>query len=256
MSEDHVDHNRSYWDAMANDWVAAGERSWASSQPFWGIWALPEQDIGMLPADLQNREAVELGCGTGYVSAWMTRRGARCTGIDNSSQQLATAKRLAAQHQLSIGFIHGDAERLPFGDAQFDFAISEYGAAIWCDPYVWIAEAHRVLKPGGQLNFLGNHPLALLTTPPSGAASETTLHRPWFDMHRFDWRNVEIDPGGVEFNLSMENWLRLFREVGFDIVDYQELQAPASATGTQFSSTAEWSKQWPSEQVWKLIKKD
>ena len=38
----------------------------------------------------------------------------------------------------------------------FDLAISEYGAAIWADPYKWIPEAARLLRPGGQLIFLGN----------------------------------------------------------------------------------------------------
>lgn len=254
MNDSHVQANRTYWDDMADDWVAAGERSWAADEPFWGIWALPESCIGMLPEDMSGMTTIELGCGTGYVSGWMARRGAITTGIDNSSRQLETAKRLASEHSTELSLIHGNAENVPLPDASFDFAISEYGAAIWCDPYLWIPEAHRLLKPGGQLNFLGNHPLALLTTPLSGAESDTTLHRPWFGMHTFDWRDVEIDPGGVEFNLSIADWLALFREYGFEVLDYQELQAPPEATGSAFSSPAEWSKQWPAEQVWKLRK--
>ena len=49
----------------------------------------------MLPADMSGLAAIELGCGTGYVSGWMARRGASVVGIDNSRRQLDTARRLA-----------------------------------------------------------------------------------------------------------------------------------------------------------------
>ncbi|HSC04979.1 MAG TPA: methyltransferase domain-containing protein [Solirubrobacteraceae bacterium] len=51
---------------------------------------------------------------------------------------------------------HGNAEEVPAPDASFDLAISEYGASIWCDPYRWIPEASRLLRPGGELIFLVN----------------------------------------------------------------------------------------------------
>ena len=60
-----------------------------------------------------------------------------------------------------LTLIHDDAEAVPYPDASFDLAFSEYGAAIWCDPERWIPEAHRLLRPGGTLLFLGCHPLAM-----------------------------------------------------------------------------------------------
>jgi SAM-dependent methyltransferase len=53
----------------------------------------------------------------------------------------------------------------PFADARFDLAISEYGASIGCDPYAWIPEAARLLRPGGQLIFLVNSALLMLAVP-------------------------------------------------------------------------------------------
>ena len=70
----HATENRDYWNGMAHDWVAAGERSWRQDEPTWGTWAVPERDVEMLPVDMRGMRAVELGCGTGYVSAWMARR--------------------------------------------------------------------------------------------------------------------------------------------------------------------------------------
>ncbi|MEZ4654852.1 MAG: class I SAM-dependent methyltransferase [Candidatus Eisenbacteria bacterium] len=207
----------------------------------------------MIPEDMTGMRAVELGCGTGYVSAWMSRRGARVVAVDMSEKQLATARRLSQKHGIdSIHFVHGNAESVPLPAESCDFAISEYGAAIWCDPRVWIPEAHRLLKPGGRLAFLGTTPLVQCCMPLNGAAAEPTLHRDYFGMHEIDWQEVEIDPGGVEFNLPISSWLRLFRSVGFAVEDYLELQAPADAPSQAFAIPADWARRWPSEQVWKL----
>jgi SAM-dependent methyltransferase len=253
----HVAENRRHWDAEAPRWVAMGERLWAAAEPSWGVWGVPNDEVRLLPDDLSGLDAIELGCGTGYVSAWMRRRGALVVGLDNSAEQLATARRLAAEHGLDdIDWVHGDAEAVDRSDASFDFAISEYGAAIWCDPFVWIPEAHRLLRPGGELVFLGNHPLAMVCLDPDGASpTGERLERPYFGLHRFDWTEAVVDPGGIEFNLTMSSWLRLFRDVGFDVLDYVEVQAPADASGDPFFVSASWAKQWPSEQVWRLRKR-
>ncbi|MGI9645357.1 MAG: class I SAM-dependent methyltransferase [Ilumatobacteraceae bacterium] len=253
---EHVAENRRMWDDYAPQWVAGGERLWAS-EPAWGIWGIPEADLPLMPPDLDGKRAIELGCGTGYVSAWMQRRGASVYAIDNSEQQLATARRLAGERGVTdIEWVHGNAEDAGKPDGSFDVAISEYGAAIWCDPSVWIPEAHRLLRPGGLLTFFGNHPLAMICSSPAGDGPVgERLARPYFGLGRLDWTEAVIDPGGIEFNLPISAWLRLFRETGFEVLDYLEVQAPEWATGTQFEAPAEWAKQWPAEQAWKLRKR-
>jgi SAM-dependent methyltransferase len=250
----HAVANRELWNRTAGDWVAAGERAWRSEAPTWGTWGVPEQELEMLPLDMTGMDAVELGCGTGYVSAWMARRGATVTGIDVSERQLATARRLADEHGVALTLVHGSAESTPFGDASFDFAISEYGAAIWCDPDVWLSEAYRILRHGGRLVFLGNHPLAHVCAPYSGDLVGETLIRPYFDTHLLDWREVEIDPGGVEFNLPTSGWFALFRRIGFEVEDYREPRPSEFCEGVSFSVPAAWARRFPSEQVWKLRK--
>jgi SAM-dependent methyltransferase len=254
---DHVAENRRHWDEMASEWVEAGERAWAADEPTWGIWGIPNGELRLLDDDLRGVRAIELGCGTGYVSAWMRRRGASVYAIDNSEAQLATARRLAAAHGLDdIEWVHGNAEVVDQPDASFDLAISEYGAAIWCDPHAWIPEAHRLLRAGGRLVVLGNHPLGMVCTPVAGdAPAGLTLERDYFGLGRLDWTDALDDPGGIEFNMEISSWLRLFRTVGFDVVDYVEIQAPASATGTRFWVGADWAKRFPSEQAWILQKR-
>jgi hypothetical protein len=66
---DHVHANRARWDAMADRWVGAGERSWAQSEPSWGVFASPQSEVPFLPDDVDGLDAIELGCATAYVSA-------------------------------------------------------------------------------------------------------------------------------------------------------------------------------------------
>jgi SAM-dependent methyltransferase len=159
------------------------------------------------------------------------------------------------QEQFGLSFpLHlGNAEETPFPDASFDLVISEYGASIWCDPYRWIPEAARLLRPGGWLVFLVNGTLMTLCTPPD--AEEDTpagecLARPYFGLHRLDWND-----GSVNFALGYGDWLRLLRANGFDIEDLIEVQAPEGATTHFPIVTPEWARQWPAEEIWKARKR-
>ncbi len=245
---EHVRRNREHWDGSAKDWVERGEENWSADEPTWGEWGVPESEVGMFPADLSGMDAIELGCGTGYVSAWMARRGAKPVGIDNSEAQLATARRLQAEHGLEFPLIHGNAEDVALADASFDLAISEYGASIWCDPYEWIPEARRLLRPGGRLVFLVNSPLHMLFMPHEGLdpVGEKLL-RPYFGMHRFEWG----DDNSVEFHLPHGRMVDLLRAQGFEIEGLVELRPAKDAASSGALATLEWARKWPTEEVWK-----
>lgn len=83
--------------------------------------------------------------------------------------------------------IEAAGDQVPLPTASFDLILSEYGASIWADPYLWIPEAYRLLRPGGQLVFLRNSTLSILCAPDTGPV-EQRLMRPQFGMHRVDWR--------------------------------------------------------------------
>ena len=250
---EHVALNRAKWDAKAAEYAAPGERAWAlaTGEESWGIFGVPEAELHLLPDDLDGVDAIELGCGTGYISAWMARRGARVVGIDNSPKQLATATRLQREHDLDFPLLLGNAEKVPYPDASFDFAISEYGAALWADPYVWVPEAARLLRPGGTLVTLTNGLLWYLTALDIEADGppDERLKRPLFGMHRMVWPD---EPDAVEFHLAHGDWIRLFRASGFEVEDLVELRAPEGATTSYEWMNLEWARTWPCEEAWKV----
>jgi SAM-dependent methyltransferase len=250
---EHVQRNRTSWDAWAHEFVGPGERAWrlGPGDETWGIWNVPESQLHLLPDDLDGRDTIELGCGTGYVSAWLARRGARPVGIDNSEAQLATARRLQGEHGIEFPLLHGNAEAVPFPDASFDLAISEYGASIWADPHVWVPEAARLLRPGGELTFLVNGLILALCMPEEDDVAATDqLLRPYFGIHRKDWTD-----GSTNFFLGYGDWIRLLHANDFEIEDLIELQAPPDATTDYPFVTAAWADRWPSEEVWKARKR-
>lgn len=248
---DYLTTNRTAWDAEAVSYVAPAERAWAS-EPSWGIWGVAEAELQVLP-DVEGLDVLEDGCGTAYISAWLQRRGARSVALDNSAAQLATATRLQDEHQLRFPLVQGFAERLPFRDQSFDYVISEYGAAIWADPYRWIPEAARVLRPDGELMFLGNSTLLMLCTPDGEEQPATpTLRRDFFGMHRFEWTEDELP--AIEFHLGHGDWIRLLRANGFEILDLVEIQAPEGADSRYEFVTGEWARRWPAEEIWRAKK--
>src|SRR6266567_9136576 len=88
--------------------------------------------------------------------AWLAKRGARPVGVDITPVQLETARRMMRETGIEFPLIEADAAETGLPDSSFDLVLSEYGASIWVDPYRWIPEASRLVRPGGRLIFLRN----------------------------------------------------------------------------------------------------
>jgi len=105
-------------------------------------------------AERDPLEALDAGCGTGFLSFELAARGHRVTGIDFAPAMLAEARRKAVQQHVTVRFEEADAERLPFPSGSFDLAISRH--VLWTLPHpeAAIDEWIRVLRPGGRLVVL------------------------------------------------------------------------------------------------------
>jgi SAM-dependent methyltransferase len=104
------------------------------------------------PADPAGSICVDIGCGTGLHFAAVEARGYTVIGADLSADQLRVAA--ARNHRV----IRADAARLPLADASVPAVAMTFVHTDMDDFATAVAEAARVLRPGGRLVYLGLHP--------------------------------------------------------------------------------------------------
>ena len=137
-------------------------------------------------------------------------------------------------------------------DESFDVAFSEYGASIWCEPELWVREAARLLRPGGELIFLVNGTIAMLCMPPDDSPLSPELRHDYFGMHRWEWSEDDA----IDFHIGYGDWIRVLRGNGLEVEDLIELQAPEGPEGTRFGwPSRAWARRWPMEEIWKARKR-
>jgi SAM-dependent methyltransferase len=249
---DYLVRNRAAWERWAPYHRAAGRRAWAESEPSWGMWGTPESELGLLKQFERGMNAIELGCGTGHVCAWLARAGLLPVGVDIAQAQIDNA--FAFQREFGLGFRldRVNAEAVPYEDRSFDFAISEYGASVWCDPYRWVPEAARLLRPGGFLVFIVTAPFLMACTPTAGGAAGEQLERPYFGMHSFEF----VGDAAVEFHLTHGDWFRVLSESGFSVAGLVEVRPESRATPRYDFVSGAWAHEWPSEDIWTARRRD
>lgn len=97
-----------------------------------------------------GKNVLEIGAGMGTDLAQFAKNGANCTDLDLSAGHLEHAKRNFALRGLKGRFVHGDGEKLPFEDAEFDVVYSNGVIHHTPNTARVIQEIQRILKPGGK----------------------------------------------------------------------------------------------------------
>ncbi len=133
-------------------------------------------------ADLDaGSKVLDVACGNGNASLAAAHRFCKVTGLDYVPSLLALARERAVAERLTIDFVEGDAEALPFAANSFDAIVSTFGVMFAPDQERAARELVRVVRPGGTIalanwtpeGFVGR----LLATvgkhvpPPAGVAS-------------------------------------------------------------------------------------
>ncbi len=113
------------------------------------------------------RTALEIGCGTGHFSRWLSDRGFQVTGLDCSQAMLAEARR-----RNGLTYVSGDALELPYPDGAFDLALLITTLEFVADPVRALREAVRIARQGVILGVLNRWSLLALKRRWSGK-------RPW-----------------------------------------------------------------------------
>jgi SAM-dependent methyltransferase len=116
------------------------------------------EDLAALEAVVEKTRparALDLGCGGGHVAYLLARHAARVVAVDLSADMLAAVTETAKDKGLpNIETHRASVERLPFGDASFDFVVTRYSAHHWLDFEGGLYEARRVAKSGSPAIFM------------------------------------------------------------------------------------------------------
>ena len=115
-------------------------------------WAAWSRAVGLL---LPALDVADLGCGEGYLTIEAARWAKHVIAIDRSKDVLARGKALAGRRKLkNISWKRGDLEKLPIADATMDVALLSQALHHADHPERALAEAHRILRPGGRVLVL------------------------------------------------------------------------------------------------------
>jgi MPBQ/MSBQ methyltransferase len=177
------------------------------------FWTAPMRDraLALARLDGDGLEVVDVGAGTGFATEAIVRSVAadRVTMLDQSEHQLARAKRKRAL--AGVTKVIGDAEALPFATDSRDRYVSTGSIEYWPDPQRAIAEAYRVLRPGGVALLAGplrrTHPLARALSDAWMLFPAEEEYMAWFERAGFaevervhvapDWWDPGWDPYAV-----------------------------------------------------------
>jgi len=187
----------------------------------------PNAFVRLLGEDVAGRDVVEIGCGSAPCSRWLAGRGARPVAVDLSAGMLRVgAEAMVAAGEPRVPLVQADARRLPFSDESFDLAFSAFGAIPFvADPEMVMAEAARVLRPGGRFVFSVNHPMRWIFRDDPGPAGLEAVF-PYFDRSPY----VEHDDEGrlvyVEHHRTVGDRIRDLVGAGFVLDELVEPEWP------------------------------
>jgi SAM-dependent methyltransferase len=127
-------------------------------------------------------DCLDLGCGTGHFIPVAAALGWRVSGSDLSADQLDRAR----DRLPGVELVQADATRLPFPSGSFDAVYSTFTHTDFDDFAGAMQEARRVLRTGGRLVYIGNHPAFVGATQEHGANALPVLHPGYRRAGRWD----------------------------------------------------------------------
>ena len=150
-----MDHNEAgrYWNQSAEVWTKLARAGYDVYRDHLNTPAF----FMMLPG-VDGLQGLDIGCGEGYNTRLLAARGARMTAIDVAAVFIDYAKRSELETPLGIDYRVASAVELPFANNSFDFATAFMSLMDVPETKPALAEAFRVLKPGGFLQFSIAHP--------------------------------------------------------------------------------------------------
>jgi SAM-dependent methyltransferase len=213
--------NRRWWDAAAPAYLAEHGHDLGDADCLWCPEGLREDDARLL-GDVAGRRVLEIGCGSAPCARWLRRAGADVVALDLSAGMLARAAELNRSTGIAVPLVQADAAALPLADDSVDLVCSAFGGLPFvADAGAVLAEAARVLRPGGRFVASVNHPLRW-PFPDSPDPADLRVVSSYFDRTPY----VETDGTGrtvyVEHHRTVGDWVRAVVGAGLDLTDLLE----------------------------------
>lgn len=154
------------------------EKWWNEASPWFQKWAklstksadygpyAPRENQLNLLGKVKGKKILEIGCGGAQCSIGFAKRGAICTGVDLSDEQLKFARNLVREQNVNVKLIKGDVQTLKkFKSSGYDIVFSAWALQYIPDLTKCFKEVHRVLKKGGLFVFSFEHPFYEIINP-------------------------------------------------------------------------------------------
>ena len=153
-----------WWDA-ASEYYQEEISADDMTEVHYGPFGSTESRLKLL-GDVKNKKILELGCGGGQISVVLAKKGAVCTAIDISANQIDAARKNAEKKEVDVKFL-----KLPFSaldrikGERFDIIISVMSIQ-YCEDIVFLfRQVKRLLGKNGVFVFSVEHPFYLLIDP-------------------------------------------------------------------------------------------
>jgi ubiquinone/menaquinone biosynthesis C-methylase UbiE len=242
MQINHLQSIANFWDAEADHYYESHpEHLNRSMHPSWGLWHVPESSLCLLKDVLTPGCCLmDLGCGIGHDAAGFADLGATVLAVDLSIGQLKRSmKHPRVKHILAA------AECLPVPDKSIDIAISDHGAFDHSPAPLLLGELNRVLKPGAVLVICTYSPLAHVCYDSRTRRIEMKL------TNDYPSNSIRYDGTLVTTSRSYAEWVRVFRQYGFEVNRLEELRIPATSRAF-FDELVDvdWASRWPTDILW------
>ena len=134
---------------------------------YYGPFCPTEKELKIIDVgNIKNKKILELGCGGGQCSVFLSKNGAICSGIDISEKQIQYATKLAKKNNVKIDYYVGSGENLSqFKNSEFDMVLSVFAMQYISNFDKCLNEINRILKKGGRFIFSLDHPLYSVISP-------------------------------------------------------------------------------------------
>ena len=239
---DHLKRIAAYWDAESEHYSRSHpEHQNPRMHPSWGLSHVPESAIRLLAECFEpGCRMVDLGCGLGQDAVGFARQGADVIAVDVSREQLSRA----IQHP-HVNYILSAAERMPIDAGSIDIVVSDHGAFDHSPAALLLAEASRILKPGGTMAICTYSPLSFV------CYDHRTKRIGYQLLNDYPSDLMKFDGTLVSTEMSYAGWIREFRANGF-LVDRLEEIRPSENVFGYFDEMLDpaWAYRWPSDIAW------